>query len=366
MIKTRSINQNETCIAENPLVYLTDLPWFKDTDILEFFGKVLKVYGFKKNATTVISTTDPANFLTIKNQTQSLVINMHCMNDARHINQMLISMRNALLPGGIIAGCVSPLDQDYARLRSKMPHFLFVSLYPIHFLIFRILPKLPVTGYLYEYFTRGRGRYISKAEMFGRLGYYGFTVLQSKLLNYTLYFFARLDKTIATTQPSFGPLIRLKRVGLHGERITIYKLRTMHPYSEFIQEDIFKQHDLEQTGKIKDDFRITTWGRILRKLWIDELPQLYNWIRGDVSLVGVRALSEHYFSLYPKDLQELRIQFKPGLVPPYYADMPENFEGIIESERKYLDKKKAKPFSTDFIYFLEALMNIVFRGARSS
>jgi lipopolysaccharide/colanic/teichoic acid biosynthesis glycosyltransferase len=140
----------------------------------------------------------------------------------------------------------------------------------------------------------------------------------------------------------------------------------MHPYSEFIQKDLFENHSLNPYGKFKYDFRITNWGRVLRKLWIDELPQLYNWIRGDVTLVGVRALSEHYFSLYPKDLQELRTQFKPGLVPPYYADMPKSFDEIIESERKYLDKKKAKPFSTDFIYFFEALMNIVFRGARSS
>ena len=139
----------------------------------------------------------------------------------------------------------------------------------------------------------------------------------------------------------------------------------MHPYSEFIQKDVFDKNSLAVTGKFKDDFRITSWGRVLRKLWIDELPQIYNWIRGDVSLVGVRALSKHYFSLYPDDLQKLRIQFKPGLIPPYYADMPGDFDEIVTSELRYLNKKIKNQFTTDLIYFLYAFNNIIFRGARS-
>ena len=139
----------------------------------------------------------------------------------------------------------------------------------------------------------------------------------------------------------------------------------MHPYSEYIQKEVFEQNNLDISGKLKDDFRITSWGKVLRNLWIDELPQLYNWIRGDISLVGVRALSNHYFSLYPKNLQKLRIKFKPGLVPPYYADMPNNFDEILESERCYIKRKMKNRFMTDFIYFFQAFNNIVFKGARS-
>jgi len=122
---------------------------------------------------------------------------------------------------------------------------------------------------------------------------------------------------------------------------------------------------LDEKGKIKDDFRMTGWGKVFRKLWIDELPQIINWFRGEVSLVGVRALSQHFFDLYPEDMQKLRVQFKPGLVPPYYADMPKNFEEILESERCYLLRKKEKPFTTDIIYFCKAFYNIIFRHARS-
>ena len=107
-------------------------------------------------------------------------------------------------------------------------------------------------------------------------------------------------------------------------------------------------------------------GKILRKYFIDELPQIYNWLRGDLNLVGVRALSEHYFSLYPDDLQKSRISFKPGLIPPYYADLPESFNEIIESERKYLTLKNNKSFITDLIYLVKALVNIAFLGVRSN
>ena len=139
----------------------------------------------------------------------------------------------------------------------------------------------------------------------------------------------------------------------------------MYPYSEFIQKDVFEENNLDASGKFLNDFRITSWGRILRKYFIDEIPQLYNWLRSDINLVGVRAISKHYYNLYPKDLQELRINFKPGLIPPYYADMPTTFDEIVESEVRYLQKKKEKPIITNMIYFVKALINIIFSGARS-
>jgi len=83
-----------------------------------------------------------------------------------------------------------------------------------------------------------------------------------------------------------------------------------------------------------------------------------------LNLVGVRALSEHYFSLYPQDLQVKRINFKPGLIPPYYADLPESFDEIVNSEREYLTQKEIAPILTDLNYFIKAISNILL-GARS-
>src|SRR5690625_5422146 len=75
----------------------------------------------------------------------------------------------------------------------------------------------------------------------------------------------------------------------------------------------------------------------MRKYWVDELPMFINYFRRDLKLVGVRPLSTHYFELYPRELQDLRIQVKPGLVPPYYADLPSGLEEIQESEKRYLE-----------------------------
>jgi len=139
----------------------------------------------------------------------------------------------------------------------------------------------------------------------------------------------------------------------------------MYPFSEFIQKDVFEENNLDASGKFLNDFRITSWGKILRKYFIDEIPQLYNWLRSDINLVGVRAISKHYYNLYPKELQELRINFKPGLIPPYYADMPTTFEEIVESEMRYLQRKKEKPIITNMVYIIKAFKNIIFSGARS-
>ena len=192
-------------------------------------------------------------------------------------------------------------------------------------------------------------------------------MIQDKMIGDRIYFICKKLKTISLEEsPSYGPVVKLKRIGYQGEIIPIYKFRTMHPYSEFIQGDIYEKYHLDKSGKLRNDFRITSWGKILRKYFIDELPQLYNWLRGDLKLIGVRALSEHYYSLYPEDLQKLRTSFKPGLIPPYYADLPQSFNEIIDSERKYLMLKSNKSFLTDLTYLTKAMVNIIFSGARSN
>ena len=322
--------------------------------------------NYAKDTVTLLSTLSLENINVLKDQSQNLLINLHKLNDMRRLNEYLIACHSKIMPEGMLVGGFVPLERTRYKLRSKMPKFIFMFIYPIHFLLYRVFPKLPKIRHLYFVLTKGRNRVISKAEVFGRLNFSGYKVVSEKMIGSTLYFVAQKLNTVSTEEaPSYSPIVKLKRVGLDGKIITVYKFRTMHPYSEFIQKDLFENHNLNPYGKFKSDFRITSWGRVLRKLWIDELPQLYNWVRGDVTLVGVRALSEQYFSLYPEDLQKLRTQLKPGLVPPYYADMPKSFDEIIESERKYLERKKVTPLSTDFIYFSEALVNILFHGARS-
>ena len=122
----------------------------------------------------------------------------------------------------------------------------------------------------------------------------------------------------------------------------------------------------EQGGKFKNDFRVTSWGKILRKLWIDELPMFINVFKGQVKFVGVRPLSPHYLSLYSKELIEKRKEVKPGLIPPYYADLPDTLDEIMESEINYINAYKRQPFTTDIKYFFKASTNILVNRARSN
>ena len=100
-------------------------------------------------------------------------------------------------------------------------------------------------------------------------------------------------------------------------------------------------------------------------LWLDELPMLINYFKGNMKLVGVRPLSRHYFELYNRDLQKRRIKYKPGLIPPFYADLPSDLDAIQKSESRYLDLYDKSPVMTDFRYFRKSVWNILFKHVRS-
>ena len=208
---------------------------------------------------------------------------------------------------------------------------------------------------------------MSKAETYGRLYSCGFEIIEEEFKNNKIYFSAKkVKEPLYPKKPSYGFLITLKRVGKNGKIIKVYKLRTMHPFSEYLQEYLFQKNNLQDGGKIKDDFRISPEGKILRRLWIDELPMFYNFFKGEMKLIGVRPLSPHYFSLYTKELQEFRIKTKPGLIPPFYVDMPVSLEEIMASEMKYLNAYEKRPLQTDFSYFFKAIYNILIKRKRSS
>jgi lipopolysaccharide/colanic/teichoic acid biosynthesis glycosyltransferase len=333
----------------------------------QLFSLEIRNRKFAKSELLIFSTQSLFNIEVQAANASQMIINMEKLNNVRRLNKYFLSAHEKIKVGGWLVGNYTALEDDWHRLRSKMPKLVFSIIYPAYFIIHRALPKIPYLKSLYFFVTTGRNRKISRAEVLGRLTYCGFQIVNEETQNSLSYFIAqKIQNPSIEENPSYSPIVRLKRIGYCGEIINIYKLRTMHPYSEFIQKEVFEQNDLNESGKLKDDFRITKWGRVFRKLWIDELPQLLNWLRGDVAIVGVRALSEHYFSLYPENLQNLRTQFKPGLIPPYYVDLPKNFEEILESERNYLLQKQKHHLRTDFTYFWKAMYNILIKGARSS
>ena len=143
-------------------------------------------------------------------------------------------------------------------------------------------------------------------------------------------------------------------MGKGGKMIKVYKLRTMYPYAEYLQDYVHQKNSLENGGNLKMISALPVPEPFLRRLWLDELPMLVNLFRGDLKLVGVRPISQHYFDLYSKELQEKRIKYRPGLVPPYYADLPETLEEIQESEMRYLESYEKRPLRTQWRYFWKA------------
>jgi lipopolysaccharide/colanic/teichoic acid biosynthesis glycosyltransferase len=195
----------------------------------------------------------------------------------------------------------------------------------------------------------------------------GFEVVDEKTIDNTQYFVVKkVNDPVYDNDPSYGPIIRLKRIGKEKKQFNVYKLRTMHPFSEYLQEYVYNQNSLQEGGKIKNDFRISPEGRFFRKFWIDEVPMIYNILKGNMKLVGVRPLSPHFFSLYSSELQDLRTQFKPGLIPPFYVDLPKTIEEIMDSEKKYLEAYAKSPLKTDIKYIYLSFKNIMFKGARSN
>tara|TARA_Y100001980_G_C14488544_1_gene265937 strand:- start:280 stop:1098 length:819 start_codon:yes stop_codon:yes gene_type:complete len=267
---------------------------------------------------------------------------------------------------GIYVICGETINQRRRRKYSQ-GSFLFNSIYVlIDFLYHRFFPKILILKDIYFFITKGKNRVLSKSEMIGRLVFAGFNILEVFNLNGLTYIISQKENLPNKNyKVSIGPFLKMKRVGFKGEIIEVYKLRTMHPYSEFCQDYIDKKNKLSKSGKFNNDFRITSWGPFLRKYWLDELPMLINLFYRQLNIVGVRPLSEGYFKKYPKELQIKRVKFKPGLIPPYYADLPKNFNEILESEIRYLNLKEKNPIKTDIFYFLKSLANIFLKGARS-
>ena len=329
--------------------------------------KLIEQYvSLSTSDTIILDTATSFNIDALNVNNVSGMINLHKVNDINKINDVFIAANNKLEEKGIFIGTAETLPERKKRILDKYPSTGRIY-YFLDFIFKRIFPKLWFTKSLYHFITADRNRAISKAEILGRLVFCGFTILQEEEINNRLFFITqKTEKYRPKPKPSYGLIFKMNRIGCYGNMISIYKLRTMHPYAEYLQEYIYRKYDLKDGGKFKNDFRITEWGHVLRAFWIDELPMLYNLIKGELKLVGVRPLSKHYLSLYSKELIELRSHFKPGLVPPFYLDLPDNLNEIIASETRYLHAYNDTPIQTNFKYFFGALKNIVIKKVRSN
>lgn len=128
-----------------------------------------------------------------------------------------------------------------------------------------------------------------------------------------------------------GVFYRQKRVGRYNRIFELYKFRTMYDGAD-------------QNGPLctaANDERITPLGRILRRTKLDELPQLINVVKGDMSLVGPRPQVPRFVEKFPPEQRELVLAVRPGITGPtqiLFRNEEQLLEGIAERERYYIEE----------------------------
>lgn len=316
----------------------------------------------------IVSTNSRFNIINHPSNFFTGVVNLERINNIRRINKFFETVNSKLPFQGLFIGCAETYMLRKQRILEKFPPVLNWVVYTFDFLLNRVAPKLVITRKLYFLITRGKKRVISRTETLGRLFSCGFEIIEEKSIGDLLYFKVRKNKApVISDDTNYGLLIRLPRIGKNGETFKVYKLRTMHVYAEYVQSYVYENNKLDEGGKFKNDFRVTTVGRIFRKLWLDELPMLINVLKGDMKPVGVRPLSLQFYNLYSEELKKKRIVGKPGLIPPYYAQYPTpvTLEDIQRNEMEYLTAYEKHPFRTDLKYFFKAMYYIFLKRARS-
>ena len=131
-----------------------------------------------------------------------------------------------------------------------------------------------------------------------------------------------------------------KRVGLNGRVFSIYKLRSMYVDAEQRKQELMAKNKMQGLMfKMDDDPRITRVGRFIRRTSIDELPQFWNVLRGDMSLVGTRPPTLDEYEQYDSH-HKRRLSMKPGITGLWQvsgrSDI-QDFEEVVKLDVAYID-----------------------------
>jgi exopolysaccharide biosynthesis polyprenyl glycosylphosphotransferase len=136
-------------------------------------------------------------------------------------------------------------------------------------------------------------------------------------------------------------LFRQERLGLNKRRFLILKFRTMVPDAERMLADLESQNEVSgPVFKIRKDPRITPLGRFLRRTSLDELPQLFNVLKGDMSLVGPRPLPVRDYEGFSEDWQRRRFSVRPGITCLWQVNGRSSipFEQWMKLDLQYMDE----------------------------
>lgn len=152
---------------------------------------------------------------------------------------------------------------------------------------------------------------------------------------------------------SKGPIIYVsKRVGKGGKVFNFYKFRSMYSDAEARLDELLQFNESEGiTFKMKDDPRITPFGKFIRKTSLDELPQLFNILKGDMSIVGPRPCTVREFNLYgEREMQRLLVP--QGLTGEWQAKgrSSVSFDKMIDMDLDYISHKRSFGYDLQLIF----------------
>ncbi len=150
---------------------------------------------------------------------------------------------------------------------------------------------------------------------------------------------------IVLDSPGAGPIFAQTRVGRDGKEFKFYKFRSMCPNAEAKLDSLLDQNEMEgPVFKIKEDPRITRVGKFIRRTSIDELPQLWNVLRGDMSIVGPRPALPREVEQYDEYARQ-RLLVTPGLtcywqIQPHRNEL--TFDEWVDLDVKYIKERSFK------------------------
>ena len=163
---------------------------------------------------------------------------------------------------------------------------------------------------------------------------------------------------------SKGPIFYVqKRIGYKGKPFYIIKFRTMYidfDFESYLKKNETAKNEWETFRKLKRDPRITRIGKFLRKTSLDELPQIFNILKGEMSLVGPRAVTQEEIEKYYKENKKFYFSVKPGLTGLWQVS---GRNQLSYEERVEIDKWYTINWSIwlDFIILLKTIKVVLFR-----
>jgi lipopolysaccharide/colanic/teichoic acid biosynthesis glycosyltransferase len=366
-------SSSENMILENESTKVSDTIDTYNTNeklIIDRIG--VEAYNFINDSVSILSKKTmllfSANKLAKRKDIYKDIVSLQSFNSINKIDSFLCRVNESMDYNGKFIGFVQTNEQrkKIKAVSKKTVLTKFVSI--LDFVFHRVSPKIFGLKHLYFGITQGKFQRLSKAEVLGRLIKFGFKIVEiEEDIDGNMYFVVKkVKRPDVSSKASTGILYKFPRVGKNGKLIGVYKIRTMHPYSEYLQDYIVSANGYGSDGKPANDFRVPSWAKFVRRYWLDEVPQLINVFKGEMKLFGVRPVTDRYFQDIPKHIQKLRLSHKPGCIPAYVAfNRSSSKDSVLSAEEDYLNLNKHGVLVDLKLIFL-AIKNIIFNKKRGS